>query len=259
MRGCTYHQLGASNRTTAKCEPNLAASETDMTKKRFSEPAGLPAEIIREVATNAPRFHEWCLAHVEKKFEYYGEAVGAVLGARPHTAEYLADQVRKDGLEATALDVDQWFEDLQQLGFIACVKAGEAGTGILALACGKAEGGIEPLPYYFAAAVEQAMNRMAHPESIFLLQDIWEAFEATGDSLGRITSAKLAAALAAMEDRPWARWLGGAEINAIALAHLLKPFGIWPRTFRFANGSRGKGYDRKQFLKAWESSASGRK
>jgi hypothetical protein len=59
----------------------------------------------------------------------------------------------------------------------------------------------------------------------------------------RIGSSELAATLGSMEGRPWAEWRNGKPIRPAALARLLAPFGIVPRTF--------KGYLRGDFDEAF--------
>jgi putative DNA primase/helicase len=79
---------------------------------------------------------------------------------------------------------------------------------------------------------------------IVLLADIRAILE--NREGGRITSAELAAVLAAMEDRPWPEWKRGKPITPRQIAKLLAPFGIAPKTVRTL-GERAKGYVAEDF------------
>jgi hypothetical protein len=79
-----------------------------------------------------------------------------------------------------------------------------------------------------------------------LLHDIRLAF---GDE-ARIASRALTEALVADETSPWADF-GGKPLTQRALANLLRPFKIRPRSLRFQD-STAKGYEREWFADAWE-------
>lgn len=90
-----------------------------------------------------------------------------------------------------------------------------------------------------------------------LLADIREIFDAepsveiVSDEEGQITrrirSADLASALARMEGRPWVEWGRQRKpITPTAVASLLRPYEIAPRTLRFGQETP-KGYDRRWF------------
>lgn len=84
-----------------------------------------------------------------------------------------------------------------------------------------------------------------------LLRDIRAAFAAR--DVARIGSQALASALAAVELSPWSEW-GRLRrpISAVQVARLLGPFGVRPTTMRLPDGSRTKGYERSDFVDAWD-------
>jgi putative DNA primase/helicase len=79
---------------------------------------------------------------------------------------------------------------------------------------------------------------------IMLLEDVQRIFVDRGAD--RLSSADLAAALSAMEDRPWPEWRQGKPITPRQIARLLEPFGVMPGTVRTTSGT-AKGYKREQF------------
>ena len=96
--------------------------------------------------------------------------------------------------------------------------------------------------------------------SVILLRDIHDLFNARG--VDRITSAALATALCELDAAPWAEWRGvdgtstPCRLSQGALAALLAPFGIrprsiWPARRHDHGGSSRKGYAREQFERAW--------
>lgn len=82
-----------------------------------------------------------------------------------------------------------------------------------------------------------------------LLTDIHAIF--TERNTDKLPSGELAAALAAIEGRPWAEMRGGKPISANTLARLLARFKIVPRTIRLDAGGTLKGYHRDQFADAF--------
>ncbi|HET6203328.1 MAG TPA: DUF3631 domain-containing protein [Planctomycetota bacterium] len=83
-----------------------------------------------------------------------------------------------------------------------------------------------------------------------LLGDLRNLFETRGAD--RLPSQEVAEALAAMEERPWAEW-GRVRrpITPPAVARLLRPFGIVPRSIRLPGGRTPKGYHRADFEDPW--------
>jgi len=82
-----------------------------------------------------------------------------------------------------------------------------------------------------------------------VLADIKAIFAERGKD--RIASAELAAALGAMEERPWPEWKGGKPITQSGLAKLLKPFGIITTNIRLGDATP-KGYQLAHFQDAFE-------
>jgi hypothetical protein len=81
-----------------------------------------------------------------------------------------------------------------------------------------------------------------------LLHDIRAAFD--DESVDRIASSRLAEVLTSFEESPWGPRYG-KEFDARALARLLKPFNIRPRSVRINDVSTPKGYHSEQFTDAW--------
>jgi len=107
------------------------------------------------------------------------------------------------------------------------------------------------------ALVELCTGKAAQDDSLGtqLLADIRRVFKAR--KTDRIPSEKLAAALGAMKDRPWAEWSTGKPITQNQLARQLSRFQIGPRTIRLSDdktvkGKAVKGYHRDWFTDAWE-------
>jgi hypothetical protein len=83
-----------------------------------------------------------------------------------------------------------------------------------------------------------------------LLADIRATFEAAGTD--RLASADLAARLAAVEEAPWGAFgRRDRPLDARALARLLAPYGVKPRTIRLRDGQTAKGYTVADFGDAW--------
>jgi putative DNA primase/helicase len=86
-------------------------------------------------------------------------------------------------------------------------------------------------------------------EGIMLLSDIRDLF--ASKSMKHIWSSDLAAALAAIEGRPWSQHNGRGPMTANAIAMLLAPYGIRPGDIR-KDGVVKKGYRAAQFTVAFE-------
>ena len=83
---------------------------------------------------------------------------------------------------------------------------------------------------------------------VILLNDIRVIFEDKNQE--RLSSADLCAALAEMEEHPWAEYgRSRRQITPSQVARILKPFGIAPRTTRI--GVPVKGYHLADFVEAW--------
>ena len=84
---------------------------------------------------------------------------------------------------------------------------------------------------------------------IVLLTDIRAVFDE--QSIDRLPSTELAAALTELEESPWGD-LDGRSLDARKLARLLKPYGIRPEGHRMgAEKKTAKGYIRSDFTDAW--------
>jgi Protein of unknown function (DUF3631) len=81
-----------------------------------------------------------------------------------------------------------------------------------------------------------------------LLRDIRAVFDDEGAD--RIASARLAELLSSFEESPWGPQYG-KPFDARALARLLRPFSIRPRSIRIDDIATPKGYLRDQFTDAW--------
>jgi hypothetical protein len=133
-------------------------------------------------------------------------------------------------------------------------RAGEGWEGLLAIA--ELAG-----PEWSRAAREAAVtlhgDAMAQEETtgVLLLQATRETYRVRG--VGRISTTALLQALVDRDDEPWSE-LWGRQVAAgdtkgpgFRLARFLKPFGVTPRTLRFDDGSRFKGYLAEDFEDAW--------
>jgi len=100
------------------------------------------------------------------------------------------------------------------------------------------------------AVVEVFSGESGEDQSIgvLLLTDIRAIFDASRAE--RLTSMELLSELVEIETSPWADYKHGRPLNAVGLARLLKPFGIWPRTIR-VEAATLRGYLRDSFLDAW--------
>ncbi|HEX4320407.1 MAG TPA: DUF3631 domain-containing protein [Acidobacteriaceae bacterium] len=110
----------------------------------------------------------------------------------------------------------------------------------------------------WAEAVRQALSALfssATSEDTSLgaklLSDIRSVFCGCHDeSLDRISSYELAAALREVEGSPWSDWDRGKGFNANSLAKRLKVFHIYPKTIRLLERT-AKGYMKDDFIEDW--------
>jgi Protein of unknown function (DUF3631) len=84
--------------------------------------------------------------------------------------------------------------------------------------------------------------------AVRLLDDIRRVLDEIASD--RIASKDLAARLCEIEESPWGD-LRGRPLDSVRLARLLKPLEIRPRTVRFDDVTRAKGYLREQFQDAF--------
>lgn len=82
-----------------------------------------------------------------------------------------------------------------------------------------------------------------------LLEDIKEILDERKADV--LATAELLAELLLMEHRPWPEWRRGQPITARGIANQLADFGIKPKQL-WINGSKARGYERDDFLDAWE-------
>jgi putative DNA primase/helicase len=94
----------------------------------------------------------------------------------------------------------------------------------------------------------EAVEEAGESPRTLLLGDLRTLFTERGAN--RLSSSDIVAELKRREDRPWPEWSHGRGLSARGLAHLLKPFGIGPRTVR-EGGTVVKGYIRADFFDAW--------
>jgi hypothetical protein len=97
------------------------------------------------------------------------------------------------------------------------------------------------------ALVELHGGREIEDESsgVRLLADIQTVFADTD----RIASGDLLDALHGLDEAPWGDWYG-KPLSARALAKMLRPYGVQPRTVRFDEGT-SRGFLREQFEAPW--------
>ena len=100
-----------------------------------------------------------------------------------------------------------------------------------------------------ARAAARHLSRADDDETyaIVLLKDLEAMFETEGDEL---SSTAIVATLNEKEDRPWPEFKHGKPITAQGVAHLLKPFKIFPRKLRIL-GRQTNGYTRDRFKQAF--------
>jgi Protein of unknown function (DUF3631) len=103
-----------------------------------------------------------------------------------------------------------------------------------------------------SALVEVLTGTAAEDGSIRvrLLADIRGVFERESYR-DKISSRELVASLLDDETSPWQESCKGKPLTDVALARLLKPFEIAPRTIKLANGKTAKGYLRGNLEDAW--------
>jgi hypothetical protein len=111
-----------------------------------------------------------------------------------------------------------------------------------------------------SAAIRLSSNHIYTEPGVALLADILMVFEQ--QSVDRLTSAALVAALLGLNDGDWNEWRGVKEdrnphkLTRGELAAMLRPFHILPRTIwptpRGSGGHSSRGYLRSQFIKAWD-------
>jgi hypothetical protein len=117
------------------------------------------------------------------------------------------------------------------------------------LAIADAIGGEWPKRAREAALALSGDSDEADPSAaVQLLADIRQLFDQCGDH--QIPSDVIVSALNEMEDRPWPEWSKGRPLSKTAMASLLRPFGVRPRTIRYGSETP-KGYRLTDFTDAF--------
>jgi hypothetical protein len=105
------------------------------------------------------------------------------------------------------------------------------------------------------AALELSANVEPEDDStgVRLLADLRSTFDES--NANRISTADLLAALATMDEAPWASWASSRRrhpgLTASDLAKLLKPYRVRSKSIWLPGGTSAKGYMREQFEEAW--------
>jgi len=120
---------------------------------------------------------------------------------------------------------------------------------------------------HWPETARRAARQLVHLEpddndapGVRLLADIQRWFlaqDAENEPAEVAETAVLLAALVALEERPWAEWRQGKPLSAVALARLLKPFGIHPAGNVRVGAKVVKAYRRCSFEDAWARYCSG--
>jgi hypothetical protein len=119
-------------------------------------------------------------------------------------------------------------------------------TPLVAIA--EAIGGDWPTRARRTAAVAAGLRDEDEP-GLMLLADLRALFDRL--ETDRLATDVILNELANLDGRPWPEWSHGKPISARALAKLLKPFSIEPRTIRWPGGSTIKGYSLDWFEDAF--------
>ncbi len=256
-------------RTVEKVAPTILIDEADTYLKDNEELRGIlnaghrrGGQIIRTVGDD----------HEPRQFSTWAPAAIAMIGRLPDTLEDRSvsvmlrrrrptesvEQFRSDraqDLKQLARKVARWCDDNRQRFIVA-----DPDTGTLAnrsadnwrplFVIADIAGGRWPRDARAIAEATQ-IEKQDQSRRTMVLGDIRDIFEARSGE-DRIASTELAALLGDMESRPWSEWRNGKPITAAALARLLAPFGIAPRTIRDGVYTF-KGYLQTDFIEAFES------
>lgn len=104
-----------------------------------------------------------------------------------------------------------------------------------------------------SAAIELSGGREEETPQVTVLADIKRLFDqhAMADSLSTQAILEYLTQHKDCEERPWKTWKKGYPLDAMALARLLKPHGVTPKTIR-ESGVLFKGYLRASLADLWE-------
>lgn len=85
-----------------------------------------------------------------------------------------------------------------------------------------------------------------------MLKDTRSIFYNEFECSDKIETSRMLEQLNAMEEAPWSSYLYLKPLSSIALAKILRPFGIKPKEIRFGPSNVLRGYYRADFEDAWE-------
>jgi len=114
----------------------------------------------------------------------------------------------------------------------------------------EAIGGDWPEQAKLAAVTISGESTDTETVGVQLLADIYEIFGT--ENKEKIPSKDLCEYLKDLEERPWATWSKGFPISQNQLARKLKGFGISSKDIRQPDDKVVRGYDKDNFLEAWE-------
>ena len=101
------------------------------------------------------------------------------------------------------------------------------------------------------AAAQELSGESADSDAsiaVRLLSNCYAAF----NGHDHLATKDLIASLADDEEAPWGGWHKGNPISPRAIANLLEPFGVRPRTVRLSSSETARGYARESFEDAWK-------
>lgn len=209
--------------------------------------------------------------HEPRTFSTFCPTVIATIGFLPGTIEDRSikismrrrrrdepvERFREDRIEALSVlarKARRWADDhMEQLRLADPSVPGElhdraADNWRPLLAIADIVGGVWPEA---ARNVAQALSEVNSTEQesmrTMLLSDIRSAF----DNADRLSSDKIVAHLIGLDERPWTEFSKGRSVTKSALARLLKPFSIFPKTIRLDEKTTAKGYYRTDFEDAF--------
>ena len=211
---------------------------------------------------------EW----VPRRFSTFGPKAIALIGRLPSTLEDRAiviemrRKTKTDRIERLRLsEINDWIQDILRPfcrrwaddnikdlkscnpSIPPCLHDRAADNWRPLLAIADRMGGRWPQD---ARAAAEALNGDGEDADVGvqLLTDLRSIFGHTP----ALSTDQILGSLNSLDERPWGEWKDGRPMTAMALAGLLKPFGVMPAgTLRFGRET-AKGYRRESFADAWE-------